>query len=322
MKHLNRFVLLLALLCSVPVLAQQPSQTVTVTPDCIVSFSFTSATTGVAIDNRYKGCTSWTLSYASTGFTVVSLTVQSAPDNSGVPGTWATFAGSVVTGINPNTAITQASTVLSGYEPWVRANLATATGSGTLVGALYGYREPPVTNTTVVIPGTVTVVGPAATGTALSGAPVRVGISDGTNAQNMISASNAANGNTGVGIPAVGPSLFNGTTWDRQLSCPSRAAVNVSASGSTQIVALSGGKIIYVCGWALTAASTVAVSLVSGTGADCVTGPTTIAGPYGSVSSLVLSYPQWVVKSVVSEELCINLGGAVAVTGEVFYAQL
>jgi hypothetical protein len=306
--------------------AQQPSQTVTVTPDCIVSFSFTTATTGVAIDNRYKGCTSWTLSYASQGFTVVSLVVQSAPDAGGVPGTWVTFAGSIVTGINPNTATTQNSTVFSGYEPWVRANLTTATGTGTLVGALYGYRQPPVANITATLSGPVTVVGPAASGAALSGDPVRIGISDGTNAQNLISASAAANGNTGVGVPAVGPSLYNGTTWDREFSCPSRAAIATSASGLTQIVALSSTKIIYVCGWTLTVAtpgSTVTASLVSGTGSNCATGTgATIAGPYSAITALVLNYPQWVIKGTVSEALCINLGSATSVTGEVFYGQL
>jgi hypothetical protein len=323
----------------------QPVQTVIQQPDCLVFFQLTSASSSGNIDNRQRGCTNWSVTYTSSGFTGLTLAFQSSSDTAGTPTSFGTFAGTVLSGSNPSTAITEAAATYSGYYPWLRVNLSGLTGTGTTRGMALGWKantqslaivgavdaniikwggvattlgqkamaasvpvvvasdqsNVPVSqatasalNATVAQPTAsllnAQVVGVAAAGAALSGNPVRTGVSDGTNVQNVF-------------------------------SCPSRAAVSTAASGSTQIVALSGGKIIYVCGTALTAASAVTISLVSGTGADCVTGPTTIAGAYSGVTSMVLGYPQLVVKSVVSEALCINLGGAVAVSGEVFYGQ-
>jgi hypothetical protein len=61
-----------------------------------------------------------------------------------------------------------------------------------------------------------TVGGASATGSALAGNPVRVGLSDGTNAQNWLTASILGDGVNGNNTGAVGNWLFNGTTWDRQ----------------------------------------------------------------------------------------------------------
>jgi len=74
-------------------------------------------------------------------------------------------------------------------------------------------------NTTVGTPfqagGTAIAVGPAATGTALSGAPVRIGLSDGTNAQNWLAGIALGDGVNGNNTGAVAPWVWNGTTWDR-----------------------------------------------------------------------------------------------------------
>ncbi len=59
------------------------------------------------------------------------------------------------------------------------------------------------------------IAGTAASGAALSGNPVRVGLSDGTNAVNWLTSSAIADGATGTGMAAVGNHVWNGTTWDR-----------------------------------------------------------------------------------------------------------
>ena len=170
-------------------------------------------------DNRTAGCTTWQITYNSTVYSALSLLVQTAPNSSGVPGSWSTFTA--VTGANPNTTITQNVSTFGGvtsYFPWLRVQLTSATGAGTISGRLYGWRIPPGGTTTAVISGTVDVDlvevvgtatvtggiagsqgvgGLAADGAALAGRPVLIAGTDGTNAQSLRVDS------TGAPIPAV-----------------------------------------------------------------------------------------------------------------------
>lgn len=142
------------LLCFVFLSAGLFAQT-RITPDCAIPFNFSAA--GAVTSNstcgapngspNTQGIASWIVVYSSTGFSAVSLEVQSAPDNSGSPGTWVSFAGTVLSntqypgssGINPNTATTSAFTGLAGYYRWMRVKLISVSGSGTVTGNLYGY---------------------------------------------------------------------------------------------------------------------------------------------------------------------------------------
>lgn len=140
---MKKLLLALSLLCPFAF-----SQT-TIKPDCAITFSFTTtaATSNTTCGNNTQGITTWVLAYSSTGFSAISLVVQSAPDVSGAPGTWSTFGGTVLTtsqfpgssGINPNTSITSANTGLAGYFPWNRVNLTSITGTGKVTGTLYGF---------------------------------------------------------------------------------------------------------------------------------------------------------------------------------------
>lgn len=115
--------------------------------DCTINFTLTvsGATAPAAgLDNRRQGCNSWQISYANNGFSAITLAIQEAPDSSGTPGTWGTLTGTAVFGVNPNTNTTGASALIQSYgtnfAPWVRVALTSATGSGSVVGALFGYR--------------------------------------------------------------------------------------------------------------------------------------------------------------------------------------
>lgn len=114
-------------------------------PDCTIDFIFSAVAVGttgtVQYDNRQDGCTVWALAYTSTGFTVEQLEFQSSPDLTGAPSAFVTFAGTLVSGINPNTAITQAESSWTGYYPWVRMKLISVTGTGTVTGKLIGWRK-------------------------------------------------------------------------------------------------------------------------------------------------------------------------------------
>ena len=119
--------------------AQQIQESVSV-PPCNVTVGLTAAGSTASFDNRMLGCAVWAFNYTSQGFSALTITVQSAPDNGGTPGTWVTFAGTVVAGSNPQTATTQGVVQLSGFYPWMRVTLSGTTGSGTVRGNLYGYK--------------------------------------------------------------------------------------------------------------------------------------------------------------------------------------
>lgn len=152
MKKLTLFLLLFLPLAAF-------AQSTKVVPDCVIPFNFTAtgSTSNLTCGApngapNTPGIASWIVVYESTGFSAVCLTVQSAPDSSGSPGTWVTFGGTVLSssqyvgssGINPNTATTSAFTGFAGYYPWMRVTLSSSggcltTGSGRVKGNLFGF---------------------------------------------------------------------------------------------------------------------------------------------------------------------------------------
>lgn len=279
----------------------QPAQ-VQVNADCVVAFTIngTGPSSG-SFDNRQVGCNSWQLQYGSTGFSAVTLALQSATDNA----TWGTMAGTVLFGTNPLTSTTGASMLLNSYgtsfAPYVRVQATTATGTGTIIGILLGYRAAGTggssggggasSNVNVSQYGGTNVVsaglaglfamgGAAASGSALTGNPILVAGSDGTDARNLRTdtagavtpsgastaladgTSNTQNlpqtsqaGTPGVAGSPVFPFIFNGATWDRDFTCGNSVQVALSGTAYTQIVAASGATVIRVCKLFVTSAS-------------------------------------------------------------------
>jgi hypothetical protein len=184
-------------------------QAATVTPDCVVTFNFTAAAQATPNlscgHNNTVGIYDWHVLYFSTGFSALSLVVESAPDAGGVPGTWVTFAGTLDSGVNPNTAITQADTRLHGYFPWNRVRLASVTGTGIIQGVFYGCRQPGCSNAQIAgmissvnlaqiggfavvmggVNGSLGVGGLAANAAPVAGRPVLVAGSDGVDARTL-----------------------------------------------------------------------------------------------------------------------------------------
>lgn len=236
-------------------------------PDCAFFFSFSDTGSSVSYDNRTQGCTSWTLTYNSYGFSALSLVLQSAPNNSGSPGSWSTWAGAVSSGSNPNTAVTQAVSEFSGYFPFVRVTLNSKTGTGVVTGTVYGHKT------------------------------------RGASLSSLLS--------------------WTGSGYESAFICTQSAAISLSASGNTQVVAASGSSTVRVCHISLAMASTVDVKLVSGTGVNCGTGAADVSGVYKSVGSLALDFPSVSggLRLPAGAALCINLGASVTGGGLVTYAQ-
>jgi hypothetical protein len=133
--------LALLFLLSLPLLAQTVT---TERPDCwfpiTPAFSASPASTQ-PFDNSQAGCTSWVFVYTNTGFSGLSIVVQTS---STLPtGPWSTFTA--VTGSNPSTSTTTGVATFGGstsYFPYVRVTLSSTTGAGTIIGTLYGWRIP------------------------------------------------------------------------------------------------------------------------------------------------------------------------------------
>lgn len=331
MKKFSIALLLAILTGSIGVVkAQNPPQ-----PDCTLPINLTAAGSTGNFDNRFIGCDTWTLNYAVSGFTGLTITFQSATGATlATIGAFGTYTGTVVTGINPNTNTTGRITQFQNglvITPWLRVNLSGLTGSGNVAGVVYGYKTGYTGGNggggSSTCAGTVAtpcvVDGPAADGAALSGNPNLAGISDGTDVRSIRSASNVGDANAGTGIPAQAQSLFNGATWDRSIRCNNLVVIDDSSMGLTTIIAASGSTKVYVCKFTITTAAAVDVQLFYGTGAACVTTSTALGGLYQQVSAVAEDFiaDQSPLTTPASQAVCLSLGAGTRTTGQIQYAQ-
>lgn len=131
---------------------------------------------------------------------------------------------------------------------------------------------------------------------------------------------------TGAAPPAM--AIYQGANIGGNLtgliSCQSAAIYDASTTGSTQIVGLVSGKVVYICGYTIVAGGTVNVKLVYGTGSNCATGATNITPAFqltAQAGAVDGSAYYRGLNAIASNELCINASGAVAVQAIVYYSQ-
>lgn len=112
-------------------------------PDCQFSSTFTSATTGTAIQNTSTPCVAWRVTYFAVGMTALSIQIEGGATSTGP---WNAIAsGAILQGSNPLTDPDSATLVVNGtvYYPWIRLNVTvfTPTGAtGTITARTYGYK--------------------------------------------------------------------------------------------------------------------------------------------------------------------------------------
>lgn len=264
-----------------------------------------------------------------------------------------TTAGAVHTGVV--TPVTTTAWIVPLTHKYFRARVTTYS-SGT-VTALVTYKNAP-TPSLAAIGGTTVVGGNVASGATDSGNPVKVGgvynstkptlangqrgdLNLGSRGSLHVSllandsgtalaalADNAdgvaVNANTAALSAASRNNVFNGTTWDREFTCPSSAVINVAAAATTQLVALQSSQIIRVCSFVIsgdTAATTA--TFVYGTGSNCATGQVSLTGAMrmvdeGNISSTGMNGSLF--RTIASNALCLTAATG-AVTGFVTYAQ-
>lgn len=337
--------MLLALAAGLRAQGTGPLTPVLPTPNCIINLQFTATGTSPqfpapipdAFDNRNLGCTAWIIAYSNSGFSAVSLVAQTAPNVAGVPGSWSTFAALTGTGSNPNTATTSAMTQFFGYFPWVRVNLATATGSGIVQGTMYGWKNQPVSVVFQPASGgaiSSIVWGPDAAGATPTESPIQVSgvdggglvrriITDTTGRTVVVGA--AASGAAAAGSPVLGGKLA-GTNVVSDYICNQQSAVTLAAGTNVVIVPAAVGLTTRICHLSFTMDSTQTILIRQGTGTTCGSTTTNLSGTYqaalglaglfldlGSVSSLR--------NTIANVDTCLQFGGSVTIGGMVIWGQ-
>ena len=107
------------------------------TANCTITASLTTPGT-VVFDNRTNQCTVWVVSYYANGFTALSFEFDFASDIGGAPSTsWTPLTPTV--GQNPSTSTNFGyASYSSNNYPWIRLNLVSVSGTGSLNSKAYG----------------------------------------------------------------------------------------------------------------------------------------------------------------------------------------
>lgn len=304
-------------------------------------------------DNRTTGCTTWNMAISVSGFSSVTVALQSAPDNAGVPGTWVTYAGGNIISASPHNAnpivtATEDFVWIVGYNPWVRVIMTAATGSGSVNGGAFGWPIPSA-GAAAAASQNVVIVGPL--GQALMAASIPVVIASnqtavpvtfsGNSAVNLVQVNGVTaltggtNGSQGVGGLSATGAVPSGNPLPQGLIdgggnviipeyCTKRFAFSNPSTGSTQLVAVSGSTTIRVCHISFSGDTITTAQLVTGTGAGC-TSPTAETGIYGGAGGGLFGlFEDWGANPLITtaaKTLCLSLSAGFTGGGVIIYSQ-
>lgn len=258
---------------------------------CSGSFNFTADGSQALIDNRTNGCIDFQLTYNASGASALSLLVQSAPDNAGVPGAWVTFVGTVVTGVNPNVATDQNYTLITGYNPWVRVTLSGLMGASARVRGTLKGSAASLSSGGTPFPQPAEVEGCDAAGAPPTCMPVLAGAFDGTNVQ-------------------------------RLLTCTTRQAITLAAGTDVVIVPPVALKTTRLCSLVFAMDSAADVTIRQGTGTTCLTGTVALTGAFPALLAVDLFSPAApLLDTLANVSTCAHFSTAVTVGGYAIYAQ-
>ena len=148
-----------------------------------------------------------------------------------------------------------------------------------------------------------------------------------TNVSSPLPTQDASTGATGSAVPAKAMLAGEKSSGNlvAHIGCDKSVVYDASTSGSTQLVALVSGQVIYVCGFVIFSAGTANVDLRYGTGTACATGPTKITPAFQLTAQTGASYGNGegvVAQTASANALCINSSAAVAVQALVTYTQM
>jgi len=115
-----------------------PSPALSQTSQCTIAGTLSATGFSNVVNNLSSGCYGFRVSYASTGFSALSIQLEYAPNNGGSSGTYAAFSGAAVTdGSNPSTSL-QGTIGIHGAAPFYRLHLTSVTGTGSVQFTVFG----------------------------------------------------------------------------------------------------------------------------------------------------------------------------------------
>lgn len=132
------------------------------------------------------------------------------------------------------------------------------------------------------------------------------------------------------GVASMTPVTINGANANAKINCTNNAFLNMSTATTTEIVALSGSTIIYVCSFSIVSNGGTATNIkfVGGTGTNCATSQDDRSGnmPFTAAANTVGisrgSGEGMIIKtSTAGDALCVTSSGAATVAIDVSYAQ-
>lgn len=335
-------------------------------PDCVLRYSFTGTGNSATFTNYTSttgmACAYWLNTYATNGtVNSLSMVTQAAPGGTTptMPGTFVTYPGMALAGAITNTAVAGASAFLwndAASVPFIRQHMTTlsCTGACLVYGVLQGWNEGNAAGAAAAAggggsgcPNPCPVVGVAADGAPVSGAPVRVGGKDGSgNTEDIITdtsgrldpagassaqsdgATNTPTVPTANGTPATiveYPYVFNGATWDRQFYATIQAPSSVSAGTDVVIAAGTAAKITRLVHFDFIWDTSSVVTIRQGSGTTCGSSTATLAGPYpsGATLGLIMDYSPLgaLTTTATGLDICLHFGTAVTGGGFAKYQQ-
>jgi hypothetical protein len=105
-------------------------------------------------------------------------------------------------------------------------------------------------------------------------------------------------------------------------AAPTTIAINTATSGNVELVALSAGKKVYVCGFSLdNDTATTGLQFIHGTGTACATDEADFTGVYTVAALTFPNSPATIFATGTGEAFCIELSTNTQVNGQLSYVQ-
>lgn len=161
-----------------------------------------------------------------------------------------------------------------------------------------------------------------------------------TNANGVIWSQPISVGATGAAVPAnaeYGGAQDASGNLIGDINCTASKVYDTNSNGNVELVALSGSKHVYVCGYEMAAGGTVNLQLVAGTGTACASAASgaTSTGTSGASAALtpawqftaqtgiVSQYPThgYLIDAGSANALCLKTSAGVSAQVQVFYSQ-
>lgn len=269
-----------------------------------------------------NGAVTWRLTYHVDGalFTAAAVAIQgaNAATSAGcAAAVWATITtanADLVENANPSVSATQGNVAVKSFYPCIRMTVTAVTGAGgTVTASIAGYKAGFVFPASATIAGTVDVNLKQVNGH--------------TTIEAGVNGTQAVGGSAAIGaLPASNPIpaglIDSAGNLIAEDYCTLKAVVASPGTGNTQLVALSGTKVIRICKISFTTDTLTTVQLVTGTTVKtaCDTGATNETAVYsgagGGVFGVIEDYASPLITTG-ARNLCIALSAGVSSTGGV-----